>query len=107
MLKSYIGGRWVAGTTGELYPDINPATGELLGQMSVAGPAEVDLAVRTAYEAFESWRAVPAPRRGEILYPHRAAHRASARKSLARLMSAGDGQSAARSPGRRAGGHRR
>jgi len=86
MLESYIGGRWVAGTTGEFYPDVNPATGELLGQISVAGPAEVDLAVRTAYEAFQRWRAVPAPRRGEILF--RIAQLLERRKEeLARLMA--------------------
>lgn len=86
VLESHIGGRSVAGSTGELYPDINPATGELLGETSVAGAAEVDLAVRTAQEAFKSWRAMPAPRRGEILY--RVAQLIEERKEeLARLMS--------------------
>src|SRR5690606_1949717 len=86
VLESYIGGRSVAGSTGEFYPDINPATGELLGQTSVAGAPEVDLAARTAYEAFGSWRAMPAPRRGEILY--RIAQLIEERKEdLARLMS--------------------
>lgn len=86
VLESWIGGQSVAGSTGELYPDINPATGELLGQTSVAGAAEVDLAARTAFEAFKSWRAMPAPRRGEILY--RIAQLIEERKEeLARLMS--------------------
>ncbi|MFS8665331.1 MAG: aldehyde dehydrogenase family protein, partial [Limnochordales bacterium] len=67
VLKSWIGGQWVEGSTGELYPDINPATGELLAQTSVAGAAEVDRAVRTAQAAFKDWRAMPAPRRGGIL----------------------------------------
>lgn len=86
VLESYIGGQSVAGSTGEYYPDVNPATGELLGQTSVAGAAEVDLAARTAHEAFKSWRAMPAPRRGEILY--RIAQLIEERKEdLARLMS--------------------
>lgn len=86
ILESYIGGRSVAGSTGELYPDINPATGELLGRTSVAGAAEVDEAVRVAQEAFKSWRALPAPRRGEIMF--RAARLIEERKEeLARLMS--------------------
>ncbi|HLT58127.1 MAG TPA: aldehyde dehydrogenase family protein [Limnochordales bacterium] len=86
VLKSWIGGQWVEGSTGELYPDINPATGELLAQTSVAGAAEVDRAVRTAQAAFKDWRAMPAPRRGEILF--RAAQLIAERKEdLARLMS--------------------
>src|SRR5690606_42097990 len=68
VLESWIGGRSVPGSTGQFCPDINPATGELLGRTSVAGAAEVDLAARTAYEAFKKWRLTPAPRRGEILY---------------------------------------
>ncbi|MFS8523572.1 MAG: aldehyde dehydrogenase family protein [Limnochordales bacterium] len=86
VLESWIGGRSVPGSTGQFYPDINPATGELLGRTSVAGAAEVDLAARTAYEAFKKWRLTPAPRRGEILY--RIAQLIQERKEeLARLMS--------------------
>ncbi|MFO7310762.1 MAG: aldehyde dehydrogenase family protein [Bacillota bacterium] len=86
ILKSYIAGQWVEGSTGKLYPDINPATGELLGVISVAGAPEVDQAVKAAQKAFESWRAMPAPRRGEILF--RAAQLIAQRKEqLARLMS--------------------
>ncbi len=86
IFESYINGKSVPGSTGEFYPDINPATGELIGQTSVAGAAEVDLAARTAHEAFQRWRAVPAPRRGEILY--RIAQLIEERKEdLARLMS--------------------
>jgi len=86
LLKSYIGGQWVAGSTGELYPDINPATGELLANTSVAGAAEVDQAVQKAQDAFRQWRALPAPRRGEILF--RAAQLIRERKeALAQLMS--------------------
>ncbi|MBO8141071.1 MAG: aldehyde dehydrogenase family protein [Firmicutes bacterium] len=86
VLSSYIAGRWVEGSTGELYPDINPATGELLGHVSVAGGAEVDQAVEAAQEAFAGWRSVPAPRRGEIL--SRAAQLLAERKeALARLMA--------------------
>src|SRR5690606_6866044 len=47
---------------------------------------EVDQAVKAAQKAFESWRAMPAPRRGEILF--RAAQLIARRKEeLARLMA--------------------
>lgn len=46
----------------------SPATGEVLGTVEAADAAAVDRAVATARDAFEDWRLVPAPKRGEILY---------------------------------------
>jgi aldehyde dehydrogenase (NAD+) len=46
----------------------SPATGEVLGTVAEADEAAVDGAVATAKEAFEEWRLVPAPKRGEILF---------------------------------------
>jgi aldehyde dehydrogenase (NAD+) len=46
----------------------SPATGEVLGTVDAADEAAVDRAVATARDAFEDWRLVPAPKRGEILY---------------------------------------
>jgi acyl-CoA reductase-like NAD-dependent aldehyde dehydrogenase len=46
----------------------SPATGESLGSVPEADAAAVDVAVERAREAFEDWRLVPAPKRGEILY---------------------------------------
>lgn len=85
-IRSYIAGKYVEGSTGKTYPSINPATGALLGETSVAGKPEVDKAVAAAKEGFEQWRRVPAPRRGEVMY--RAAQLLEERKeALARVMS--------------------
>jgi aldehyde dehydrogenase (NAD+) len=46
----------------------SPATGESLGSVPEADAAAVDRAVEAAQSAFEEWRLVPAPRRGEILF---------------------------------------
>jgi aldehyde dehydrogenase (NAD+) len=46
----------------------SPATGESLGSVPEADAAAVDRAVEAAQAAFEEWRLVPAPRRGEILF---------------------------------------
>jgi aldehyde dehydrogenase (NAD+) len=46
----------------------SPATGDVLGSVPEADAAAVDRAVETAQAAFEDWRLVPAPRRGEILF---------------------------------------
>jgi acyl-CoA reductase-like NAD-dependent aldehyde dehydrogenase len=52
----------------ETLESTSPATGESLGTVPAAGEAEVASAVDTARAAFEEWRLVPAPKRGEILF---------------------------------------
>jgi aldehyde dehydrogenase (NAD+) len=46
----------------------SPATGEILGSVPAADEQAVARAVETAQAAYEEWRLVPAPRRGEILF---------------------------------------
>jgi aldehyde dehydrogenase (NAD+) len=38
------------------YEHRNPATGQVQQSMPLAGPAEIDRAVRSAREAFDGWR---------------------------------------------------
>jgi aldehyde dehydrogenase (NAD+) len=65
---------------------MNPATGAVLGEVPDSSAADVQAAVAAAAEAWPRWRAVPAPRRAEILY--RAAELLVQRKEdLARLMT--------------------
>lgn len=52
---------------GAVIPSYNPATGELLASVQLATRAEYDEVVRTSQAAFERWRMVPAPRRGEVV----------------------------------------
>ncbi len=52
----------------ETFESTSPATGEVLGTFPKSDAADVERAVETARAAFETWRLVPAPRRGEILY---------------------------------------
>jgi aldehyde dehydrogenase (NAD+) len=47
---------------------LSPATGESLGSVPEADAAAVDRAVEKARAAYEEWRLVPAPKRGEILF---------------------------------------
>jgi acyl-CoA reductase-like NAD-dependent aldehyde dehydrogenase len=49
-----IGGQWLAGD-GEEIESFNPATGELLGSVMGSSPAQVDAAVASAKQVFESW----------------------------------------------------
>jgi len=45
----------------------NPATGELLGRVRPAAPADYEDLMRSAVAAAREWREVPAPKRGEIV----------------------------------------
>src|SRR4051795_2180712 len=44
-----------------------PITGEVIARLTTATPTEVDAAVVRATRAFEVWRELPAPRRGELV----------------------------------------
>ncbi|MGZ6015896.1 MAG: L-piperidine-6-carboxylate dehydrogenase [Phenylobacterium sp.] len=48
-------------------PVRSPVTGETLGEVHDASSAAVGKAIDAAHEAFLAWRAVPAPRRGELV----------------------------------------
>ncbi len=63
---NYINGKWVKGRS--TFQTINPANEELLAEIAQAEISDVDSAVNAATDAFKSWRLVPAPLRGEILF---------------------------------------
>ena len=44
-----------------------PITGEVLAHLHRSNAAGTDAAIARAAEAFETWRDVPAPRRGELI----------------------------------------
>ncbi len=46
---------------------VTPIDGSEIGRVRTATPAEVDTAIANAQRAFEAWRQVPAPRRGELV----------------------------------------
>ncbi len=66
--RNFIDGEWVDAASGETFDSTSPATGELIGTFPRSGPEDVDRAVEAARRAYEEWRLVPAPARGEILY---------------------------------------
>ncbi len=66
--QNYIGGQWVDAQSGQTFESRNPARqSDLIGHFPDSGEADVAAAVAAAKEAFESWRLMPAPKRGEIL----------------------------------------
>jgi alpha-ketoglutaric semialdehyde dehydrogenase len=66
--QNYIGGEWVDSVSGETFESTSPATGDSIGIFPKSNAEDVDRAVAAAKAAFEEWRLVPAPKRGEILY---------------------------------------
>src|SRR5271170_2546526 len=69
MYYNLIGSQWVKAESGKTFLNYNPANvDDVVGEFQASNEADVDRAVRAAREAYRTWRLVPAPRRGEILY---------------------------------------
>jgi aldehyde dehydrogenase (NAD+) len=66
--QNYIGGERVNAASGETFESVSPADGKSIGVFPKSGAEDVDRAVAAAKAAFEDWRLVPAPKRGEILF---------------------------------------
>jgi aldehyde dehydrogenase (NAD+) len=66
--QNYVSGTWVDAKSGKVFENRNPAHWDtVLGTFPLSGKEDVDEAVRAARRAFESWRLVPAPKRGDIM----------------------------------------
>jgi aldehyde dehydrogenase (NAD+) len=84
--RNLVGGEWLESSSGETFHSTSPADGEHLGTFPRSTVEDVDRAVEAAKAAYEEWRLVPAPKRGEILF--RFARLLSERKEeLAELMT--------------------
>jgi aldehyde dehydrogenase (NAD+) len=84
---NFIDGAWVPSVSGDLFEDRNPAdTRDVVGVFQKSTAGDVANAIDAARLAYEHWRLVPAPRRGELLF--RAAQLMADRKeTLARDMT--------------------
>ncbi len=85
--KNYINGKWVDARSGRTFESRNPAHwNEVIGVLPDSSAEDVQQAVEAAKAAFEKWRRIPAPKRGEIL--RRAGEiLLEKKKDLARLMT--------------------
>jgi len=64
--QSYIGGGYVAGS-GQGFDTINPATGEVLGRVEIAGPQTIDAAVAAAARGQRIWANMTGAERARVL----------------------------------------
>ena len=66
--QNFINGKWVDAKSGKTFENRNPAHwDEVIGTFPKSGAEDVEEAVRCARKAFETWRLVPAPKRGDIM----------------------------------------
>ena len=65
--RLYIGGAYRPARSGDTFETINPATGETLAKVHLAGQEDVDDAVAAAEEGFKVWSAMTGAARGRIL----------------------------------------
>ncbi|MGE5089647.1 MAG: aldehyde dehydrogenase family protein, partial [Candidatus Levyibacteriota bacterium] len=63
----YIGGAWQAPRSGRSAVTLDPGSGASLGEVAMAGEADVAAAVAAAREGFRGWRAVAPLERARIL----------------------------------------
>lgn len=68
MAKFFINGEFVDSVSGQVEEIRNPATDDVVDTVPWGTAEDVDRAVEAASLAFENWWAMPASRRGEILY---------------------------------------
>jgi betaine-aldehyde dehydrogenase len=67
-LANYIGGEYVAPTSGKYVELLSPVTGLPFAEMPISNGADIDAAVQSAARAFESWRrTTPSERSGYLL----------------------------------------
>ncbi len=65
-----IGGEWVPAASGATFATLNPATGQPLAEVALAGEEDINLAVKAARQAFEAgpWPQMTGAERGNLLW---------------------------------------
>jgi len=64
---AFIGGAWRAAQSGRRFASIDPSVGESFADVAESDAADVDVAVRSAAEAFPAWRGLKPLERGRIM----------------------------------------
>ena len=65
--RVYIGGEWVEPSSTETYDVYEAGTGQVMGRIPLATPTDVDRAVASARQAFDSWSAIVPEQRASHL----------------------------------------
>ena len=86
-LGHFIGGRMVAGQSGNTSPVFNPATGQQTGSVALASSEELDAAVATAQAAFQEWRFASVAKRTEAMFNLRNLVKSNASELAAKITA--------------------
>ncbi len=66
--QNLVNGKWLDSKSGKTFENRNPANwDEVIGLFPMSGKEDVDEAVKAARAAYEKWRLVPPPKRGDIM----------------------------------------
>jgi len=66
--QNFINGKWCDAKSGKTFENRNPANwSEVIGTFPKSGKEDTIEAIEAARKAFDKWRLVPAPKRGDIL----------------------------------------
>ncbi|MFD2238325.1 betaine-aldehyde dehydrogenase [Aureimonas populi] len=68
LLSSHVGGAYLPARAAETFTTIDPATGEVLAEVEVAGEAEIEAAVEAARKGQAVWGAMTGAERGRVLH---------------------------------------
>src|SRR5688500_5007183 len=90
-IPHWIGGARVEGTSGRSGPVYNPAQGVQSGAVDLASVEEVDAAVRSATEAFATWRTTSLAKRAELFFRIREIFHEQ-REEIAKILTAEHGK---------------
>lgn len=58
---------WSSAKDTALHEVINPATGKLIAKIQLANANDYEHIINTAQQAYEDWKKIPAPKRGELI----------------------------------------
>jgi aldehyde dehydrogenase (NAD+) len=65
---AFVGGDWRPSGSGRRFASVDPSTGEEFARVAEGDAADIDVAVRSAAEAFPAWRALKPAERGRIMF---------------------------------------
>lgn len=90
-LSLFIGGSWKLGEGRDLFPVVDPARGEVIAEVPLATPADLDEALAAAERGFPLWRATPVEQRAAVLHKAAALLRERA-EAIANLLTLEQGK---------------
>jgi malonate-semialdehyde dehydrogenase (acetylating) / methylmalonate-semialdehyde dehydrogenase len=90
-IEHWVAGAFTAGSSGRSGPVYNPATGEQTGEVAFASADDVDVAVKAAADAFETWRYSSLTQRQNIMFSFREMV-AARRREIAEVLTSEHGK---------------